>query len=403
MPKQCDYLIYNVQIATMLDGSEPYGTIENGCVAIDNGSIIYVGEMDNCEVTPLAKFDGGGNWLLPGFVDCHTHLVYAGDRANEFEMRLNGQSYQQIAEQGGGIKSTVNATRKASPEALLASATARATALIHEGVTTLEVKSGYGLDLDTEIKMLQVAKTLGTELPINIRTTYLGAHALPIEYAGDPEGYIDFVCYEVMPKVSELNLADSVDVFCESIGFSPAQCERVFKTAKGLGLNVKAHVEQLSDLKGAKLACDYHALSVDHIEYLTSEDVIYLKQSNTVAVLLPGAFYFLKESQKPPIEALRAQQVPMAVATDLNPGSSPIASILTCANMACVLFELTPEEALKGITIHAAKALGLDDRGQIKAGCRADLCLWDISHPAQLVYGINQYKPLNRWFGGKLV
>ncbi|GAB2695187.1 imidazolonepropionase [Aliiglaciecola aliphaticivorans] len=403
MSKQCDYLIYNVQIATMLDGPGPYGAIENGCVAIDNGKIQYVGAMENVEASALNTFDGGGKWLLPGFVDCHTHLVYGGDRANEFDMRLNGLSYQQIAEQGGGIKSTVAATRSATAETLLASAKDRATALINEGVTTLEVKSGYGLDINTEIKMLQVAKTLSVVLPVNVLTTYLGAHAIPDEYTDDPDGYIDFVCGQVIPEISALNLADSVDVFCENIGFTPAQCKRVFETAKRFGLNIKAHVEQLSDLKGAKLACDYHALSVDHIEYLAPTDVSYLKQSNTVAVLLPGAFYFLKEKQKPPVETLRRLQVPMAVATDLNPGSSPIASILTCANMACVLFELTPEEALRAITINAAKALGLNDRGQISPGCRADLCLWDISHPAQLVYTINQYKPLMRWFGGQLV
>ncbi|MDO6710601.1 imidazolonepropionase [Aliiglaciecola sp. 2_MG-2023] len=403
MSNPCDYLIYNVQIATMLTGSAPYGEIKNGCIAIDGERIVYVGELSNFSGNAKSKFDGGGKWILPGFIDCHTHLVYGGDRANEFERRLNGESYQSIAAKGGGIKSTVNATRKATADELLASAILRATALVNEGVTTLEVKSGYGLDLDTEIKMLQVAKKLSDELPVNILATYLGAHALPAEFAQDADAYIDFVCDEVMPKISELKLADSVDVFCESIGFSPAQCERVFKAAQQFGLTIKAHVEQLSDLKGAKLACDYHALSVDHIEYLPASDVFNLKLSDTVAVLLPGAFYFLNETQKPPIEALRKQQVPMAIATDLNPGSSPIASILTCANMTCVLFALTPEEALRGITVNAAKALGLKDRGEIKAGCRADLCLWDISHPAQLVYTVNQYKPVSKWFGGKLV
>lgn len=403
MQSQFDFLIHNVQIASMAANSEAYGEIKYACVAIKNGNIEFIGNQHDFDGEVDTYVDGEGQWLLPGFVDCHTHIVYGGDRANEFEMRLNGVSYQTIAQQGGGIKSTVKATREASFESLLASASSRAQALLDEGVMTLEIKSGYGLDLQNEIKMLEVAKQIAKDLPVNVSTTYLGAHALPLEYKDDADGYIDFVCDTVLPKIYELKLADSVDVFCETIGFNTAQCERVFKSAKQFGLNIKAHVEQLSDLKGAKLAASYNAISVDHIEYLEPEDAFALKQSNTVAVLLPGAFYFLKETQKPPVNALRQNSIPMAVATDLNPGSSPIASILTCANMACVLFDLTPEEALKGITINAASALGLNDRGQIQTGMRADLCLWNIAHPAQLIYAVNQHKPVKKWFGGKLV
>ena len=403
MQNKCDFLIYNIQIASMALDNVPYGTIENGCVAIDDQKIVFVGKQQDFKGDAHTSVDGEGKWLLPGFIDCHTHLVYGGDRANEFEMRLNGASYQSIAEQGGGIKSTVKATREATHKELLKTAISRASALASEGVTSIEVKSGYGLDLETEIKMLEVAKQVANSVPVQIFTTYLGAHALPIEYKDDADAYIDFVCQTGIPKISELGLANSVDVFCETIGFSPKQCERVFKAAQQHGLSIKAHVEQLSDLKGAKLAASYEALSVDHIEYLAAHDVADLAKSNTVAVLLPGAFYFLKETQKPPIEALRKHNVSMAVASDLNPGSSPIASILTCANMACVLFELTTDEALRGITCHAATALGLSDRGTITVGNRADLCLWDITHPAQLVYAVNQHKPVKKWFGGKLV
>jgi imidazolonepropionase len=403
MTQRCDVLIKNVQLASMQDNGESYGLIENANVALYRGKI--VGIFNNTQALPHASdiVDGQGKWLLPGFIDCHTHLVFGGSRANEFEQRLLGKSYTEIAQQGGGIRSSVLATRQASAQELLQSAIARAKRLAEEGVTTIEIKSGYGLDLDTEVKMLQVAKQLEQNLDLKIVTTYLGAHALPPEFANSPDNYIQFVCETVLPQIAKRKLADAVDVFCESIGFSVEQCRQVFTAAKQHGLRVKAHVEQLSDLKGAKLAADFNALSVDHIEYLAAEDVPYLTSSGTVAVLLPGAFYFLNESQKPPIATLRQQGIPMAVATDLNPGSSPISSILTAMNMACVLFNLTPEEALRGTTTHAAKALGLGEhKGKIAIGYDADLCLWDVRHPVELVYGINQYRPFLKWQAGRL-
>jgi imidazolonepropionase len=295
----------------------------------------------------------------------------------------------------------VNATREASEQTLLSSAIKRAARLVEEGVTCIEVKSGYGLDLHTELKMLKVAKQISENLPVSIVTTYLGAHTVPKEYRSNPDDYVQFICDQVIPVVAKQRLATCVDVFCESIGFSPAQCRKIFEAAKAHALNVKAHVEQLSDLKGAKLAAEFGAISVDHIEYLDPKDIPVLQQSGTVAVLLPGAFYYLSETQKPPVAALRANQVPMAIATDLNPGSSPIASILTIMNMASVLFGLTPEEVLYGVTLHAAKALNLSNKGQVKTGMDADLCLWDIAHPAELVYGINQHRPSAKWFAGK--
>ncbi|MCC2617484.1 imidazolonepropionase [Aestuariibacter halophilus] len=396
-----DTVITNVRIASMADNGQPYGTTSHTAVGIRSGKIAALFEELPADISATHTVDGNGQWLLPGLIDCHTHLIYAGDRANEFEMRLQGISYAEIAKQGGGIKSTVKATRQASEKALFDSAKQRAERLLEEGVTTLEIKSGYGLDLDTERRMLKVARQLEDALPVSVRTTFLGAHALPAEYSNDADGYISLVCDTMLPDIAANKLADAVDVFCESIGFTPAQTERVFQAAKAHGLPVKAHVEQLSDLKGAVLAANYDALSVDHIEYLAEEDVGHLK--DTVAVLLPGAFYYLHETQKPPIEALRKQGIPMAVATDLNPGSSPLASLLTAMNMACVLFAITPEEALLGTTRHAAKALGLNDRGMIDEGLRADLTLWDIDHPAQLVYSINGQRPKARWVGGRHV
>jgi len=403
MPVTCDVLINNVQLASMQDNGKPYGLIPNASVAIAHGNIVGIFAATDCPAIAKNTVDGNGAWLLPGFIDCHTHLVFGGSRANEFEQRLLGQSYAEIAQQGGGIRATVAATRQASAETLLHSALARAKRLCVEGVTTIEVKSGYGLDLATEIKMLKVAKQLEDHLELNIITTYLGAHALPAEYAGRGDDYIDFICEEVIPHIAKHKLADAVDVFCEKIGFSLAQCRKVFSAAAAHGLRVKAHVEQLSDLQGAKLAAEFQALSVDHIEYLAAHDVGCLKAADCVAVLLPGAFYYLNESQKPPIAALRQHNIPMAVATDLNPGSSPISSILTAMNMACVLFQLSPEEALRGATCHAAKALNLHKHtGKIAQGYAADLCLWDITHPVDLVYGINQYRPRCVWQGGRM-
>jgi imidazolonepropionase len=402
MTKQCDVVIENVRIASMQKNGKAYGILSQSCVAIKDGKVLTIFDSSDTSYQNSKKGDGENKWLLPGFIDCHTHLVYGGNRANEFEQRLQGKTYTEIAQQGGGIQGTVNATREASELTLLTSAIKRAARLAEEGVTCIEVKSGYGLDLHTELKMLKVAKQIAGHLPVSIVTTYLGAHTVPKEYRCNPDDYVQFICEQVIPAVAQQQLASCVDVFCESIGFSPAQCRKIFAAAKTHKLNVKAHVEQLSDLKGAKLAADFGAISVDHIEYLDPNDIPALKQSGTVAVLLPGAFYYLSETQKPPVAELRANQVPMAIATDLNPGSSPIASILTIMNMASVLFGLTPEEVVYGVTLHAAKALDLANKGQIKTGMDADLCLWDIEHPAELVYGINQHRPSAKWFSGKL-
>ena len=401
MTQQCDLLIDNVRIASMQKNGKPYGILSGSCVAIKSGKVLDILDASQTSYHCNKRYDAENKWLLPGFIDCHTHLVYGGNRANEFEQRLQGKTYTEIAQQGGGILGTVNATRAASEQTLLSNAIKRAARLVEEGVTCIEVKSGYGLDFDTELKMLKVAKQIAEHLPVDIVTTYLGAHSVPKEYSSCPDDYVQFICDQVIPAVAQQQLASCVDVFCESIGFSPPQCRKIFTAAKIHALNIKAHVEQLSDLKGAKLAAEYGALSVDHIEYLALEDIPAIKKAGTVAVLIPGAFYYLSETQKPPVAALRANKVPMAIATDLNPGSSPIASILTVMNMSSVLFGLTPEEVVYGVTINAAKALGLTNKGQIKTGIDADLCLWDIEHPAELVYGINQHRPSAKWFAGK--
>jgi imidazolonepropionase len=401
MTKQCDLIIDNVRIASMQKNDNAYGIIPDSSVAIKNGKILAIFDGSETSYQSDIRYDGENKWLLPGFIDCHTHLVYGGNRANEFEQRLQGKTYTEIAQQGGGIQGTVNATREASEQTLLSSAIKRAARLVEEGVTCIEVKSGYGLDLHTELKMLKVAKQISENLPVSIVTTYLGAHTVPKEYRSNPDDYVQFICDQVIPVVAKQRLATCVDVFCESIGFSPAQCRKIFAAAKKHTLDVKAHVEQLSDLKGAKLAAEYGALSVDHIEYLDPKDIPAIKQAGTVAVLLPGAFYYLSETQKPPVAELRANKVPIAIATDLNPGSSPIASILTIMNMASVLFGLTPEEVLYGVTLHAAKALNIPNKGQINTAMDADLCLWDIEHPAELVYAINQHRPSAKWFAGK--
>jgi imidazolonepropionase len=401
MTKQCDLVINNVRIASMQKNGEPYGHLTQSSVAIKKGKVLAIFDASEESYASTQKYDGDNKWLLPGFIDCHTHLVFGGNRANEFEQRLQGKTYTEIAQQGGGIQGTVNATRASSEQTLLEGAIKRAARLAEEGVTSIEVKSGYGLDMQTELKMLKVANQIAEHLPVNIIPTYLGAHTVPKEYRDNPDDYVQFVCEQVIPAVAKQKLANCVDVFCESIGFSPAQCRKIFIAAKAHNLDVKAHVEQLSDLKGAKLAAEFGALSVDHIEYLDPKDIPALKQSDTVAVLLPGAFYYLSETQKPPVAELRTNNVPIAIATDLNPGSSPIASILTIMNMASVLFGLTPEEVLYGVTINAAKALNLTNKGQVKAGMDADLCLWDIEQPAELVYGINQHRPSTKWFAGK--
>ncbi len=403
MAQRCDLLINNVNLATMQRNDQAYGAIENASLAVSDGRIVYAGSTQHCPYQHSSPLDGRGGWLTPGLIDCHSHLIYGGDRAGEFEQRLTGVSYEEIARAGGGIKSTVRATRDASEKELLQSATTRARRLLEEGVTTIEIKSGYGLDSDTEKRMLRVARTLGEQLPITVVRSYLGAHALPPEYS-DADAYIDFVCTQMIPEIAAEQLAHAVDVFCEGIGFSPAQCGRVFAAAQSHGLAIKAHAEQLSDLQGAKLASEYGALSVDHIEYLNPADIPAIADAGTVAVLLPGAFYYLHETKQPPISALRQAGVAMAVATDFNPGTSPIASLLTTMNMACVLFALTPEEALQGTTVNAAQALGLGgSKGQLAEGFDADFCLWAIRRPAELVYGINQLRPTAIWQGGQRV
>jgi len=394
-PAHWQSLWINVNLATMTDGANNYGDITQAAIAISDGKIAWLGKVDDLPEYDASKvnvFDGQGKWLTPGLIDCHTHLVYGGNRANEFEMRLQGKSYQEIAEGGGGIVSTVKATREATEAELLASALPRLTALHQQGVTTVEIKSGYGLDTVTEIKMLKVASLLEKELPVTIKKTFLGAHALPVEFKNNADGYIDLVCNEMIPKVAELKLADTVDVFCENIGFNLQQTERVFSTAKHHGLAIKVHAEQLSDLGGTTLAASYHALSSDHVEFLSENGIKAMSNTGMTAVLLPGAFYFLRETQLPPIDLLRKYNVNIAIATDANPGSSPICSLQLMLNMACTLFRLTPTEALAGVTCNAAKALGLvDTKGKLAVGFDADIAIWNIGQPAELCYqfGVN--------------
>ncbi len=396
-----DHLFTNAALATMA-GDAPYGLIENGALAIKDGVIAYAGPVAGLPENPPAKETRNlkGALVTPGLIDCHTHLIYAGDRAAEFEARLLGKSYEEIAKAGGGILSTVRATRAASEDELVEAALPRLDALIAEGVTTIEIKSGYGLTLRDELKMLRAARRLGALHPVRIRTTLLAAHALPPEFKGRADDYITYVCDEIMPAAHAEGLADAVDGFCEGVGFSPAQIERVFQKAAGLGLKIKLHAEQLSDLGGAALAARYGALSADHLEYLNDRDIPAFAKAGTVAVLLPGAFYYLRETRLPPIAALRAAGVPMAVATDCNPGTSPMNSLLLAMNMGCTLFRLTPEEALAGATRNAAKALGLSGAGTLETGKRADFCLWGARHPAELAYGIGVNSLEKRFFSG---
>ncbi|GAA0373569.1 imidazolonepropionase [Bowmanella denitrificans] len=401
-----DLLLTNANLATLDPALGSYGIIEQGALLVREGRIQWLGPQQDLPSLGEVKqaLDCQGQWLLPGFIDCHTHLVFAGNRADEFEQRLQGVSYADIAKQGGGIRRTVSATRQASEAELLALALKRAETLLSQGVTCVEVKSGYGLDLDTELKMLRVARQIDKHLPITVKTTFLGAHALPLEFQDNAQGYIDRVCQQMLPAIAEQQLADAVDVFCENIGFSLAHTRQVFDTARQLGLPVKLHAEQLSNLGGSELAAEYQALSVDHIEFLSEAGVKAIAQSGTVATLLPGAFYYLKETQKPPIDLLRKHQVPMAIATDFNPGSSPILNLPLMLNMACTLFALTPLEALQGITLNAAKALGVQEQlGQLKVGMQADMQLLDISHPNQLAYQVG-LNPLSRlWQAGKAI
>ncbi len=394
-------ILENATLATMT-GPEPYGLVPGGALALEGGRILWAGPAAElpAEHHNRVRRDIGGRLVTPAPIDCHTHIVHGGDRAREFEMRLEGATYEEVARAGGGILSTVRATRGASEADLLATALPRVDALIAEGVATIEVKSGYGLDHETELAMLRTARAIGRERPIRVRTSFLGAHAIPPEYAGRTEAYLAEVCLPALEAAHAEGLVDAVDGFCEAIAFSPAQIERVFARARDLGLPVKLHAEQLSHLGGTALAARFKALSADHVEYATDEDTRALAASGTVAVLLPGAFYTLRETQAPPVAAFRAHGVPIALASDCNPGSSPMTSILLAMNMGCTLFRLTPEEALRGITLNAARALGLSDCGALAPGMRADLAVWNVEHPAELSYRIG-FNPLaERIFGG---
>ncbi|MBD9501636.1 imidazolonepropionase [Pseudomonas sp. BGr12] len=385
------HLWQHCHAATMKDGR--YSIIEDAAIITEGERISWIGPRVELPERPIQSTDLGGAWVTPGFIDCHTHLVFGGDRSGEFEQRLNGVSYAEIAAAGGGIASTVRATREASEDELLASAIKRARPLLADGVTVLEVKSGYGLDLDSERRMLRVARRLEQELPVTVRTTCLSAHALPPEYAGRADEYIEQVCNHILPALAEEGLVDAVDAFCEHLAFSPAQVERVFQAAQRLGLPVKLHAEQLSSLHGSSLAARYGALSADHLEFMDESDAIAMAEAGTVAVLLPGAFFVLRETQLPPMDALRKHGVNIAIASDLNPGTSPALSLRLMLNMACTAFRLTPEEALAGVTLNAARALGMaDSHGSLEAGKVADFIAWDIQRPAELAY----------WLGGDL-
>lgn len=410
-----DLLIENARLVTMREGEQGYLPSPLARVGIRSGKIVALSTATKGEDSAATEsilnpdhyeqtIDLQSKLLLPGLIDCHTHLVYAGNRANEFEMRLNGVPYEEIAKQGGGILSTVHATRAATEEQLIELALPRLDGLLASGVTSIEVKSGYGLTLDDEIKMLRAAKALEQERKVKITTTLLAAHALPPEFKDRAGDYIQHICDDIIPLVAEEKLATSVDVFCESIGFNLAQTERVFEVAKKHGLHVKGHTEQLSDLGGTALTAQYNGLSADHIEYLDEIGVRALANSSTVATLLPGAFYFLRETQLPPIDLLRTHKVPMAIATDINPGTSPFADLTLMMNMACTLFRLTPQEALRGVTQNAAKALGYgESRGVIEVGYDADFSIWDIEHPADLSYQVGAKRLVGRIVNGEYV
>lgn len=382
----------NCHIATMAQGN--YSIIEDAAIVTSGAYIEWIGPLDQlAEQGAESCVDLGGAWVTPGLIDCHTHTVFGGNRSGEFEQRLQGVSYADIAASGGGIASTVRATRAASEDELYISAERRLRHLLKDGVTTVEMKSGYGLDLENERKLLRVIRRLGNTQPVTVRSTCLAAHALPPEYANRADDYIHHICNEMLPALAAEGLVDAVDAFCEYLAFSPAQVEQVFITAGQLGLAVKLHAEQLSSLGGSSLAARYKALSADHLEFMTEDDVIAMAASGTVAVLLPGAYYFLRETQLPPMDALRKHGVPIAISTDMNPGTSPGLSLRLMLNMACTLFRMTPEEALAGVTLNAAKALGMGDtHGSLEVGKTADFVAWDIERPADLAY----------WLGGDL-
>jgi imidazolonepropionase len=399
-----DGLLLDCRLATLV-GATRYGLVERGALAWKDGLIAFAGPASDLAGAPerlaAVVIPCGGALVTPGLVDCHTHLVFGGDRADEFERRLDGASYEDIARAGGGILSSVRATREAGEDALFAQSLPRAKALVAGGVTTLEIKSGYGLDAGNELKMLRVARRIGRELGIDVRTTLLAAHALPPEFAARADDYITQVCTQVLPAAAREGLADAVDAFCERIAFTPAQTRRVFAAARDLGLRVKLHADQLSDLGGAALAAEFGALSADHLEHANADGIRAMAAAGTVAVLLPGAFHALRETHLPPIDALRGAGVPIAIATDLNPGTSPLLSLRLAMSMACTLFRLTPEEALRGATANAARALGLDDRGVLQPGTRADFVVWNARLPAELCYWIGGGLARQVFVGGK--
>ena len=393
---RCDTIWQNARLCTLAAHMPGLGVVDDGVIAADQGRIVFAGAASSAPAFEAGHtIDCAGRWITPGLIDCHTHLVHGGNRAGEFEMKLAGASYEDIARAGGGIRSTMRATRASSEADLVASALPRLDALIAEGATTVEVKSGYGLSPESEARLLRAARMLGRERPVTIRTTFLGAHAVPPEFDGDADGYIDLVCDRMLPAVAAAGLADAVDGFCEGIAFSPAQIERVFARARELGLPIKLHAEQLSNLGGAALAARHGALSADHLEHLDADGIAAMKRAGTVAVLLPGAFYFLRETHLPPIEQLRAAGVPIAIATDCNPGTSPLTSLLLTMNMAATLFRLTVEECLTAVTRNAALALGLGhETGTLEHGRWCDLAIWDVESPAELVYRMG-FNPLH--------
>ncbi|MBS0386129.1 MAG: imidazolonepropionase [Proteobacteria bacterium] len=423
-----DTLWLDCHLATMTAGGAPYGAIEDGAIAAKGGRIAWIGKRTEFPGDAAARAHEihklGGAWITPGLVDCHTHLVFGGDRAREFEMRLQGRSYEEVARAGGGIVSTVAATRAASKEQLIQSAALRLKGLTREGVTTVEIKSGYGLDLETELKMLEAAKKLETYAlepspplrgrgqgeggrsdaqRVRVKRTFLGLHAIPPEFKDDRAGYVQLVADVMIPAIAAAGAADAVDAFCENIGFTAEEVDYVFSAARSAGLDVKLHAEQLSNQHGAALAARHHALSADHLEYLDDAGIAAMTRAGTVAVLLPGAFYFLREKQLPPVEALRKAGVHVAVASDCNPGTSPMTSPLTALNMACTLFRLTPEEALAGITREGARALGLlDEIGTLEVGKAADLAIWDVKHPSELSYWLGAPLLRERVFAGRV-
>lgn len=400
---RCDSLWYGADIVTMQAGK--YSLIPDGAIAVQQDRIVWLGPRKEARhIKAETHTNLGGGIVTPGLVDCHTHLVFGGDRSHEFEQRLNGISYSEIAAQGGGIISTVNATRKASLEQLVANAGGRLERLLAEGVTTVEIKSGYGLDKESELRMLKAIRQLEKQYPVQIQATCLAAHATPPEFKNDPDGWITLICDELLPQVAQEKLADAVDAFCEHLAFSPAQVTRVFEAAQRLGLPVKLHAEQLSSLGGSTLAAKFHALSADHLEYATEVDVAAMAESGTVAVLLPGAFYLLREKQVPPVELFRKYKVPMALASDANPGTSPALSLRLMLNMGCTLFGMTVEEALAGVTFYGAKALGLSDtQGSLETGKYADFVHWPLQRPAELVYWLGGQLPCQVIFRGEAI